>query len=79
MQHIPPLCRILLIEEVPPLFKLLLRPKRSDESPHCLKVPAGVGRAEGDVEALVQLAGRGEAALRWRRATALIIDEVSRG
>lgn len=37
---------------------------------------AGIGRGEGDLEALARAAGRGEAALRWRRATALIIDEV---
>lgn len=37
---------------------------------------AGVGRAEGGVDALAQLAGRGESGTRWRRAAALIIDEV---
>ncbi|GAB4815472.1 hypothetical protein N2152v2_002518 [Parachlorella kessleri] len=38
---------------------------------------AGIGRAEGDLEQLIRQASRGEAMLRWRRATALIIDEVS--
>ena len=36
---------------------------------------AGVGRAEGGLAAMQRSASRPEAAQRWRRATALIIDE----
>lgn len=38
---------------------------------------AGIGRGEGDFDALVRSAGRGESGQRWRRCTALIIDEIS--
>lgn len=37
---------------------------------------AGVGRAEGSLEALVKMARRPDAANRWRRAQTLLIDEV---
>ena len=40
---------------------------------------AGVGRGEGGLEGMLRAASRGEAALRWRRATALVVDEVSAG
>jgi ATP-dependent DNA helicase PIF1 len=41
---------------------------------------AGTGRADGlgaDFEAVVRSAGRGDSGLRWRRASALLIDEMS--
>ncbi|KAL6774453.1 hypothetical protein ACKKBG_A25060 [Auxenochlorella protothecoides x Auxenochlorella symbiontica] len=38
---------------------------------------AGVGRAEGGIDAMAARAGLGESAQRWRRAAALIIDEIS--
>ncbi|RMZ53503.1 hypothetical protein APUTEX25_003325, partial [Auxenochlorella protothecoides] len=37
---------------------------------------AGVGRAEGGIDAMAARAGLGESAQRWRRAAALIIDEL---
>ncbi len=37
---------------------------------------AGVGRADGGREAMQRAAARPEAAGRWRRASALIVDEV---
>ncbi|PRW58054.1 ATP-dependent DNA helicase PIF1 [Chlorella sorokiniana] len=38
---------------------------------------AGIGRAEGSLEALMRSAARGESLQRWRATTHLIIDEVS--
>lgn len=38
---------------------------------------AGIGRAEGDLGQLAKMAQRPDAAHRWRRAKALVIDEVS--
>lgn len=38
---------------------------------------SGVGRAEGDLDSIARNAGRGESGLRWRRATHVIIDEIS--
>ena len=38
---------------------------------------AGIGRAEGDFDTIVRNASRGESGLRWRRCTALIVDEIS--
>lgn len=38
---------------------------------------AGVGGGEGSVAELAARAGRGESALRWRRAAVLVVDEVS--
>ena len=37
---------------------------------------AGVGRAEGEVQALIKAASRPDALRRWRAASVLIIDEV---
>ena len=37
---------------------------------------AGVGRAEGGLEAALKGASRPDALQRWRRATTVIIDEV---
>ena len=37
---------------------------------------AGIGRGDAPFDALVKAASRGEAAQRWRRARALILDEV---
>lgn len=37
---------------------------------------AGIGRAEGDLGQLAKMAQRPDAAHRWRRAKALVIDEV---
>eukprot|EP00887_Chlorella_sp_A99_P003493 scaffold7.g3493.t1 len=37
---------------------------------------AGIGRGEGDLEALVRAASRGDALQRWRRTRALIVDEL---
>ncbi len=38
---------------------------------------AGIGKGEGDLGQLAKLASRPDAAQRWRRAKALVIDEVS--
>ena len=38
---------------------------------------SGIGRAEADFETIVRNASRGESGMRWRRCTALIIDEMS--
>ena len=43
--------------------------------PHALRLCAGIGRAT-DLESMTKMASRPDAAQRWRRATALIIDEV---
>ena len=38
---------------------------------------AGIGRGEGDLRQLGKMASRPESSQRWRRAKALVIDEVS--
>ncbi len=57
----------------PALSRVQPEPKLNETHLAC----AGIGKGEGDLGQLAKLASRPDAAQRWRRAKALVIDEVS--
>ena len=85
--HPQRLCRSGPLHHIPPSTGLIAPVRTGVPNPsalwklevqllHELRCLAGIGRA-GDLDSMVKMASRPDAAQRWRRATTVIIDEVN--